>query len=118
MRRVLLIASLILSLKAFADEGLWNIENCTIIYPVLKEQGLSLSLNELYNEDSVSIKDAVARFGEGGSCSFVSDQGLVLTNYHLALRFVKQYSTITDNYLTSGFCAEIQKRSYIARDCI
>ena len=106
MRRVLLIASLILSLKAFADEGLWNIENCTIIYPVLKEQGLSLSLNELYNEDSVSIKDAVARFGEGGSCSFVSDQGLVLTNYHLALRFVKQYSTITDNYLTSGFCAE------------
>lgn len=110
MRRILLIASLVLCLKAFAGEGLWNMENCTIIYPVLKEQGLSLSLNELYSEDSVSIKDAVARFGEGGSCSFVSDQGLVLTNYHLALSFVKQYSTVINNYLTSGFCAETAEK--------
>lgn len=110
MRSVLLIISLVLCLKAFAGEGLWNMENCTIIYPVLKEQGLSLSQNELYNEDSVSIKDAVARFGEGGSCSFVSDQGLVLTNYHLALSFVKQNSTVVNNYLTSGFCAEAAEK--------
>lgn len=106
MRRVLFIISLILCLNIFADEGLWNMENCNIIYPTLKEKGLSLSLNELYNENTASIKDAVASFGEGGSCSFVSSEGLILTNYHLALRYVKQHSTVTNNFLSDGFCAE------------
>lgn len=106
MRKILFITSLIFSLQIFAGEGLWNIENCKIIYPKLKELGISLSLPELYNENAASVKDAVASFGEGGSCSFVSEQGLLITNYHLALRFVKENSTVANNYLTNGFCAE------------
>lgn len=106
MRKILFISSLIFSLQIFAGEGLWNIENCKIIYPKLKELGISLSLSELYNENATSVKDAIASFGEGGSCSFVSEQGLLMTNYHLALRFVKENSTVANNYLTNGFCAE------------
>lgn len=106
IKRVLFIISLVLCPNLFAGEGLWNMENCPAIYSILKEKGLSLSLHELYNEDAVSVKDAVASFGEGGSCSFVSEKGLLLTNYHLALRFVKQHSTVTNSYLTNGFCAE------------
>lgn len=66
----------------------------------------SLSLNEIYNEEGPSLKDAVIRFGNGCSGVVVSDKGLLMTNYHCALRYIEQITTEKCNYLLRGYWAE------------
>ena len=84
MRRLILgIVSACLALPAFADEGMW-------LLPLLKQQkymemrqmGLQMEADDIYNPSGVSLKDAVVRFGGGCTGEVVSADGLVLTNHH------------------------------------
>jgi len=45
------------------------------------------------------------RFNDGGSGSFVSADGLVLTNHHVALGQLQKLSTEQKNYVADGFAA-------------
>ncbi len=45
------------------------------------------------------------RVGDGGSGSFVSPNGLVLTNHHVALGQLQKVSTPQKNYVADGFYA-------------
>src|SRR6185295_4173749 len=45
------------------------------------------------------------RFNDGGSGSFVSPRGLVLTNHHVALGQLQKVSTPQKNYVLDGFHA-------------
>ena len=45
------------------------------------------------------------RFNSGGSASFVSSQGLVLTNHHVASDTLYKLSTAEHNYNENGFLA-------------
>ena len=51
------------------------------------------------------IRLASVRVGDGGSGSFVSPNGLVLTNHHVALGQLQKVSTPQKNYVTDGFYA-------------
>lgn len=51
------------------------------------------------------IQMAAVRFGTGGSGSFVSPEGLLLTNYHVALDVLQKLSTKDRNYVRDGFQA-------------
>lgn len=46
------------------------------------------------------------RFNSGGSGSFVSPDGLVMTNHHVAADALQKMSTEKKNYLKDGFYAK------------
>ena len=82
-----------------ADEGMWTLDNMP-----LKQ------LKEKYGFEPTPawlehIRLASVRVGDGGSGSFVSPDGLVLTNHHVALGQLQKVSTPQKNYVADGFYA-------------
>jgi hypothetical protein len=87
---------------AHADEGMWLFNN------VPKAQ-----LKATHNfEPSQAWLDHLmlssVRFNSGGSASFVSSNGLVLTNHHVASDTLYKLSTPEHNYNEDGFLAKTQ----------
>ncbi len=70
----------------------------------LNRRGLKIPLTEIYNTAGVSIKDAVVIVG-GGTGEFVSPEGLLLTNHHVAFEALVNASDANNNYGTKGFTA-------------
>jgi hypothetical protein len=54
------------------------------------------------------VRLSSVRFNDGGSGSFVSPSGLVLTNHHVALGQLQKVSTAQKDYATDGFFARNQ----------
>ncbi|WP_256006440.1 S46 family peptidase [Pedobacter deserti] len=71
----------------------------------LKKAGLKISQNEIYNPKGTSLVDALVNVG-GCTGSFISDQGLIITNHHCSFSAVQQASTPEHDYLTNGFIAK------------
>lgn len=93
-----------------ADEGMWMLGNLNKqTRQVMKELGLQMPADKLYNPKRPSLKDAVVSFG--GFCSgvVVSHDGLVFTNHHCGFSSIQQHSTVEHDYLKDGFVAH--KRS-------
>jgi hypothetical protein len=102
MKRLVIIASLLGAAPALADEGMWTYNN----FPAAK-------VKEKYGfEPSAKWLDKVrlssARFGGGCSSSFVSPDGLVMTNHHCARGCIQQLSTAEKDFLANGFYARTQ----------
>ena len=62
------------------------------------------------------VRLSSVRFNDGGSGSFVSPHGLVLTNHHVALGQLQKVSTENRNYVTSGFYAATPDRELKSPD--
>lgn len=100
-----LLGSLLIA-EAKADEGMWllpllNQQNAAM----MKERGLELEVLDIYNPDSVSLKDAVVQFGRGCTGEVISPEGLVLTNHHCGYGYIQNHSSLEHDYLTDGFWA-------------
>ncbi len=85
----------------------------------LEKAGLKISAEEIYNPNSVSLIDALVKIG-GCTGSFVSPDGLIITNHHCGFRAVNAASTPEHNYLKNGFTAfsheeEIPAKGYTVR---
>jgi hypothetical protein len=85
----------------------------------LKAKGFKIAPKELYNPQGVSLVDAIVQVG-GCTGSFVSNEGLILTNHHCAFGAVQAASTVEKDYLTNGFLAhnrseEIPAKGYTCR---
>lgn len=90
---------------AFADEGMFMpdaIERLPI--NKLKERGLKIPVTEIYNAAGVSLKDAIVII-DGGTGEFVSPEGLLLTNHHVAFDALVAASTPANDYVARGFTA-------------
>ncbi|WP_432710922.1 S46 family peptidase [Pedobacter sp.] len=87
------------------DEGMFPLSEIHKID--LKKAGLKIDQNEIYNPNGTSLVDALVNVG-GCTGSFVSNQGLIITNHHCAFGAVQQASTPEKDYLTKGLVA----RSY------
>ncbi|UCH92723.1 MAG: S46 family peptidase [Candidatus Aminicenantes bacterium] len=85
-----------------ADEGMWMPHQ--IKESGLKAKGLKIPLVELYNENGTGLMNAVVHF-RGGTGSFVSKKGLILTNYHVAYGALQRASDREHDYLAHGFLA-------------
>lgn len=84
---------------ARADEGMWTFDN-----PPVKQ------LQEKYHFTPTQewldhIRLASVRLNDGGSGSFVSPQGLLLTNHHVARGQLQKNSTPEHDYIKDGFYA-------------
>ena len=97
-----LLISLSISSFAIADEGMWTMDQIDKLD--LEKKGLKISLDELYNPEGTSLSDAIVLLG-GGTSEFVSPNGLMLTNHHVAFGAVQRASTQGTDYLTNGFLA-------------
>lgn len=105
-RLILIVLYFFFNCFLYADEGIWLPQINASYWETIKEKGLSLSIEDLCGEDSTSLKDAIIRFGNGCFGVIVSDNGLLMTNYHCALRYVEQVSTKEHDFLSEGYWAE------------
>jgi len=99
-----------LVLPCLADEGMWLLDSLDKL-PIdsLKASGLKLNLEEIYNPQGGGVADAVVKVG-GATGSFVSSEGLIITNHHVAFTAVQRQSTPGHNYIRDGFCAQTKEQ--------
>ena len=89
-------------LPAFADDGMWTFDNPPT--KLLQEKYHFTPTQEWLDH----IRLSSVRFNDGGSGSFVSPNGLVLTNHHVALGQLQKMSSKEKDYVTDGFYAKTQ----------
>jgi hypothetical protein len=100
---VVLIACFAGSTFVHADEGMWTFDN-----PPLNQW------KERYNFEPTrewldNLRLASVRLSDGGSSSFVSPNGLLITNQHVASGQLAKSSTRDVDYIKSGFYAKSEK---------
>ncbi len=92
-------AALLIPCAAIAAEGMWALDNLPA--PRLKtEYGFTPGKDWVDH-----VMRASARIAGGCSASFVSKDGLVMTNHHCAAACVSQLSTAKKNFIADGFLA-------------
>ena len=105
---ICVLAAVLGSQKASADEGMWLIHTLNAaIEKKMQERGLELSANEIYNADApgATVADAIVSMEFGCTGSMISENGLLITNHHCAYGDVHALSTPEHNYLEEGFWA-------------
>ena len=107
MRKLFIfIISFLLVFNLFADEGMWLLTLLQKKYSDLQKAGLKLSIEDIYNINRSSLKDAIVQFGNGCTGEIISKNGLILTNHHCGYGQIQYHSTIEHDYLTEGFWAK------------
>ncbi len=97
--KALVICALAISTPLIADEGMWTFDN-----PPAKR------LQEVYGFTPSSawlekIRLASVRFNDGGSGSFVSPEGLMITNHHVGAACIQNLSAQGHDFVAEGFLA-------------
>lgn len=103
MKKTLLLTAL-LSTSAFANEGMWMPQQLPEIAEQLKAAGLELDPANLTQLTEFPM-GAIVSLG-GCSASFVSPQGLVVTNHHCVYGSIQYNSTAEKNLIKEGFLAK------------
>jgi hypothetical protein len=89
---------------AIADEGMWPpYDLAKLPLDSLRARGLELTPEQIYNPGAGGLTDAVIQVG--ATATFVSPQGLIVTNHHVAYGAIQEQSTEEHNYLRDGFYA-------------
>lgn len=98
MKRVLLLVTLLgPTCLVTADEGMWTVDN----FPrdaVKQKHGVAVDDGWLRK-----VQHSVVRLESGCTGSFVSPDGLILTNHHCARRCIAENSTASRDLIANGF---------------
>ena len=102
---------------AKADEGMFPISEVGRLG--LAKQGLKLTSEEVFNTKQTCLVDGICKVN-GCTGSFVSSNGLIITNHHCAYRAIQSSSSTTNDYLRDGFQAktladELPAKGYTVR---
>jgi hypothetical protein len=87
-----------------AVEGMWPLDELDdSVFHSMRALGFELSREELYDPDGRGLAYAVIDLG-GGTGSFVSPMGLILTNHHVAFTALQRASAgdTSRNYIEEG----------------
>ncbi len=104
MKRTRLFIFLLLAFSlVHADEGLW-------LFNAIPESQLASKFRFKPAKEFLDhLRLSSVRFG-GGSGSFVSPNGLIFTNHHVASRCIQDVSSKEHNYMRDGFYAGAQEK--------
>jgi Peptidase S46 len=94
-----LLAATLLCPAIRADEGMWTFDNPPL--KLLKERYGFTPTQEWLDH----LRLSSVRLNDGGSGSFVSPHGLLLTNHHVALGQLQKNSSAEHDYVRDGFYA-------------
>nr|HQV32337.1 S46 family peptidase [Calditrichia bacterium] len=104
LQRFTLIAALLAGFTLFAlgdspEEGMWTFDNLPV--KQLQEKYGFTPTQEWIDH----IRLSAVRFSDGGSGSFISPNGLVMTNHHVGLGQIAKLSTPEMDLVKDGFLA-------------
>jgi len=100
VRRFIFIGLFAALSLGWAEEGMYPMSELHRID--FRAKGFDLSAADIFNPDGVSLTDAIVSLG-GCTASFVSADGLMLTNHHCAFSALQRASTPEHDYLKYGF---------------
>ena len=120
MKRIKLFALIVLVLSTAnvnAEEGMFPISSIDKLG--LSGKGLELTATDIFNPDATCLLDGICRVN-GCTGSFVSGNGLIITNHHCAYRAIQSASTAENDWLKNGFFSksmeqEIPAPGYVVR---
>ncbi|EPH09462.1 hypothetical protein HMPREF9713_02797 [Myroides odoratimimus CCUG 12700] len=72
----------------------------------MKSLGMKMSIEDIYDVNQSSMKDAVPHFNGGCTSEVISSQGLLLTNHHCGYGQIQAHSSVENDYLANGFWAK------------
>jgi hypothetical protein len=107
MKKTVMTAAVLAALTSslsFADEGMWQPHQLPELESILKAKGLSIDAKSIARLTEFPM-NAVISLG-GCTASFVSAQGLAVTNHHCAYGSIQYNSTAKNNLLANGFLAK------------
>jgi hypothetical protein len=93
--------------SGITDEGMFPLTEISKLD--LAKAGLKIPVNEIYNPNGVSLVDAIVHLG-GCTASFISNDGLMITNHHCGFSSVNGASDSTHQYLRDGFYADEKQK--------
>ncbi len=97
-----------------AAEGKWTPDQVLRLDPSwLKQQGLKLPPARIWN-GRTGLLSAVINTG-GCSGSFISPEGLFITNHHCLFGIVQEHSSTTNDLITNGFLARIRSEELASK---
>lgn len=89
-------------LPLHADEGMYPISEIRKLN--LRAKGMQLDMEQIFSMDSIGLAHAIVMVGRCTG-SFVSSEGLILTNHHCAFGAVQNASSVDHDYISDGFMA-------------
>jgi hypothetical protein len=103
---LLAASTLLVSAPIYADEGMWQPAQLPSLAPQLKHDGLVLDPKQLSSLASWPLDSVISL----GFCtaSFVSPDGLIVTNHHCGMGALQYNSTPQKNLIETGFLAHTQ----------
>ena len=103
--RLACLAGVLLSASTtvVAEEGMYPISDIARLN--LQAKGLEMAPSDLFNPNKTCLIDGICRVN-GCTGSFVSPNGLVVTNHHCAYRAIQSASTAERDLLKNGFQAK------------
>ena len=113
---ILLPAIVIALAPSKSEEGMWPVSEIRKLD--LRAKGLEIAPEEIFSPDRIGLVYGIVQLGATGS--FVSPDGLILTNHHVAFGAAQAASTSADDYIRNGFLArtrgeEIEAKGMTAR---
>jgi hypothetical protein len=112
----LLLFISIVPVRVLGDEGMFLPDTLNDL-PVkkLQQMGLKIPLTDIFNPNGPSIKDAVV-IVDGGTGEFLSNEGLLLTNHHVAFDALVSASDPTKDYANNGYLAKTRAEELPAKE--
>src|SRR5438045_1250396 len=102
--------------SVLGDEGMFLPDTLSEL-PIkkLQQRGLKIPITDIFNPNGPSIKDAVV-IVDGGTGEFLSNEGLLLTNHHVAFDALVSASDTSKDYATNGYLAKTRAEELPAKE--
>ena len=87
----ILLVIFLFSFSVLAEEGMWLLTQLNLLE--LEKKGLKLTVEDIYHPDKPSLTDAIVWLG-GCTASFVSPNGLILTNQKRIFGYIHLHTVL------------------------